>query len=392
MNSVVKANRVEQAMNQAHDTTPNTWQSFRREGLSWILSLVFHSCVLALLALVSVTQPYHPPTDMSVSISKQLTPVSSSSAAEGDPSSIDPQDQLKRMLSDTPLVVPKLMSQIQAPKVMLPKHLSSPMVEADILMEQLSAGDLSAGSDNQQIIPMGLLDGTSTGFQKMIGQWRGSGLDVVLVIDVTGSMKPYLEQAKLRLNQIMGVITGILDDTNDPMQIVRFGVVAYKDYGDDRSFGPSACRWLPLTNNLTLVQRFLDTLHASGGGGVEEPIHRAMHMATDERVMDWKNGRLSVIILVADAPVHKAGKDQLPKIAKRFALNRGGKINTIDTGDGERAGVLEDLQALAHFSGGEAFLLKDQQAFWEHLIVSVFGREYKSDVDLILKRYLKDQQ
>lgn len=356
-----------------------------------MLSLVFHCCVLGLLALVSVTQPYAPPKDLSVSISKELTPASSASAAEGDPSSIDPQQQLKQMLSDTPMVMPQLMSQVQPPKVMLPEHLASPTVQADILMQQLSAGDISAGSDNQQIIPMGLLDGTSAGFQKMVGQWRGTGLDVVLVIDVTGSMKPYLEQAKLRLRQIMGVITGILGDTNDPMQIVRFGVVAYKDYGDDRSFGPSACRWLPLTNSLTLVERFLDTLHASGGGAVEEPIHRAMHLATDDRVMEWKNGRLSVIILVADAPVHKAGKEQLPKIAKSFALTRGGKINTIDTGDGERAGVLEDLQTLAHFSGGEAFLLQDQQAFWEHLIVSIFGREYKSDIDLILKRYLKER-
>ncbi|HAI10410.1 MAG TPA: hypothetical protein DCM28_01815 [Phycisphaerales bacterium] len=379
-------------MKQANDTTQNSWQSFRREGLSWILSLVFHCSILAMLALVSVTQPYQPPADLSVSISKELQPVSSSDAAEGNPTSIDPQEQLKTMLSQTPMIQPKLMTQVQPPKVSLPEHLSSPTQQADILMQQLSAGDLSAGNDNQQIIPMGLLDGTSEGFQKMVGQWRGSGLDIVLVIDVTGSMKPYLEQAKLRLRQIMGVITGILGDTNETMKVVRFGVVAYKDYGDDRSFDNAGRRWQPLTNNMTVVQRFLDSLHASGGGAIEEPIHRAMQLAADERVMDWKNGRLSVIILVADAPVHKAGKEQLPKIAQRFAFTQGGRINTIDTGDGARANVLEDLQTLAQSGHGEAFLLEDQQAFWEHLIVSVFGREYKSDVDLILKRYLKDQQ
>ena len=263
-------------MKQANDTTQNSWQSFRREGLSWILSLVFHCSILAMLALVSVTQPYQPPADLSVSISKELQPVSSSDAAEGNPTSIDPQEQLKTMLSQTPMIQPKLMTQVQPPKVSLPEHLSSPTQQADILMQQLSAGDLSAGNDNQQIIPMGLLDGTSEGFQKMVGQWRGSGLDIVLVIDVTGSMKPYLEQAKLRLRQIMGVITGILGDTNETMKVVRFGVVAYKDYGDDRSFDNAGRRWQPLTNNMTVVQRFLDSLHASGGGAIEEPIHRAM--------------------------------------------------------------------------------------------------------------------
>jgi Mg-chelatase subunit ChlD len=379
-------------MTHANDTSQSSWQSFRREGLSWVLSLVFHCTLLAMLALVTVTQPYQAPEDLTVSISKELDPVSSSDAAEGDPASIDPQQQLKRMLSDTPMVKPQMITQVQTPTVMLPEHLTSPAVQADILMQQLSAGDTSAGSDDQQIIPMGLLDGTTEGFQRMVGQWRGSGLDVVLVIDVTGSMGPYLEQAKRRLRQIMGVITGILGDTTDPMQIVRFGVVAYKDYGDDRTFDPTACRVLPLTTNLTLVQRFLDTLHASGGGATEEPIHRAMQKATSDQLMDWKSGRLSVIILVADAPVHKAGKDQLPQIAKRFAITQRGKINTIDTGDGSRQHVLEDLQVLADNSGGQAFLLKDQQAFWEHLIVSIFGREYKPDIDLILQRYLKDQQ
>lgn len=377
-------------MTQTTQTT-SSWQTIKRDGLSWILSLVFHCSLLALLALVSISQPYHVPEDLSVSISKTTEPVSSSSAAEGDPQSIDPQEQVQRMLSATPIVTPEALTQVEPPKMKLPEHLSSPAVEADVLMQQLSAGDLSAGEDNQQIIPMGLLDGTTEGFQKMIGQWRGSGLDIVLVIDVTGSMGPYLDQVKLRLNQIMGVVTGILGDTTEPMKVVRFGVVAYKDYGDDRSFGPSACRWLPLTNSLTLVRRFLGSLHASGGGAIEEPMHRAMYIAIDPRVMDWKPGRLPVIILVSDAPVHKAGREQLPQIARAFVHDRGGRINTIDTGDGVRRQPLEDLQTLATVGGGEAFLLQDKQAFWEHLIVSVFGREYKSDVDLILKKYLKDQ-
>lgn len=375
-------------MNPTNPQQQTLWQQFRRDGLSWSLSLLIHCCLLLGLTLVSVTQPYIPPEDLSVSIQKTQQPVTSARAAKGDPDSIDTQEQLKNMLSQTPRVEPQVLTQTTPPKVMLPQRLNAPEIQADVLMQQLSATDFSAGNNNQQIIPTGLLDGTTEGFQKMIGQWRGSGLDVVLVIDVTGSMKPYLEQAKLRLNQIMGVITGTLGDTTSPMKIVRFGVVAYKDYGDDRSFGPSASRWIPLTHNIVMVQRFLDTLHASGGGGIEEPMHRAMHIATDPRVMDWKEGRLPVIILVADAPVHKAGKDQLPRIANNFAVNQGGRINTIDTGNGSRIEVLEDLQTLAHIGGGEAFLLNDQKAFWEHLIVSVFGREYRTDIKLILKRYL----
>jgi hypothetical protein len=342
-----------------------------------------------------VTQPYQPPQDLSVSISKTTEPLSSASAAEGDPHSLDPQQQLEHMLSLTPMVTPAALTQIQTPKMTLPKELAAPTLGADVLMQQLSAGDFSAGNDNQQIIPMGLLDGTTEGFQKMIGQWRGSGLDVVLVIDVTQSMRPYLDQAKLRLRQIMGVITGILGDDIDPMKVVRFGVVAYKDkmdFRDGSSYADGTCRLQPLSNSMTLVQRFLDSLQASGGGDYEEPIHYAMKIATDARYMNWVPDRRSLIILVADAPSKKNTGPELERLAHHYAVEQGGRINTIDTGDGSRKQVLSDLQALAHFGGGESFLLEDQQAFWEHLIVSVFGREYKNDVDLILKRYLHDEK
>ncbi|MBL4699678.1 MAG: VWA domain-containing protein [Phycisphaeraceae bacterium] len=374
--------------------TSNPWQKFRRDGLSWSLSLIIHCSILTILALVSVSQPYLAPEDISLSIRKTDEPKSSSQAKQGDSQSIDPQEQLQKLLNQTPMVQPKLLTQIQPPKMLLPEHLKAPNVQADILMQQLHASDLSSGRDRQQIIPMGLLQGTTQGFQKMIGQWRGSGLDVVLVIDVTQSMRPYLDQAKLRLKQIMGVITGILDDETAPMKIVRFGVVAYKDKGDFRNgsgLAQGSCRLQPLTNSLVLVQRFLDSLHASGGGDYEEPITYALRLATDHRYVNWDINRKSLIILVADAPSYKNSEKELKRLATRFGNEHEGRINTIDTGDGKRKQVLQDLQTIAHYGHGESFLLEDQQAFWEHLIASVFGREYKADVDLILQRYLKEK-
>ena len=379
--------------------TTHPWQKFRREGLSWSLSLIFHCSILVILAMVSVTQPYLAPEDVSLSIRKTDEPKNSSQAKQGDSKSIDPQEQLQKLLNQTPMIQPKLLTQIQPQKIKLPEHLKAPNIQADVLMQQLNASDLASGSDNQQIIPMGLLEGTTEGFQKMIGQWRGSGLDVVLVIDVTQSMRPYLDQAKLRLRQIMGVITGILGDETDPMKIVRFGVVAYKDKGDfnrgdfrnSSSFAQGSCRLQPLTHSLVLVQRFLDSLHASGGGGYEEPITLALQLATDQRYINWAVNRKSLIILVADAPSYKNTEKELQRLATRFGNEHEGRINTIDTGDGTRKQVLKDLQTIAHFGHGESFLLEDQQAFWEHLIASVFGREYKADVDLILQRYLKDK-
>ncbi len=221
------------------------------------------------------------------------------------------------------------------------------------------------------------------GFGKMIGRMRGRGLDVVFVLDATDSMSPYIEQSKKRLQQVINVVTHLVPKA-------RFGVVAYKDYGDD--YGPKAVKILPVTSDHQVVRKFISQINAGGGADTPEPINEALAIITNTKKMGWKTMRIKVVILVGDSPIHPSGRMPAFRHARKFAKNLRGTINVIDTGGAGdqqsiRSSVQPDLERIAKDGGGSAFLLKDKEAFWRHLIVSVFGQQYEQDVSTIIERY-----
>jgi hypothetical protein len=248
----------------------------------------------------------------------------------------------------------------------------------------LGAGGGGAGGTGGG--PGGLLEGTSPGFGKYVGSLRGTGLDLVLVLDATDSMTPYIEQAKARLRQVLNVVTGLVPNA-------RVGVVAYKDYGDD--YGPTACRFMALSENHQAVRKFIDETIAGGGGDIPEPIQEALAIATSTRQMGWNARRKRVVILVGDSPCHSTGRAAAYNFAAAFAKD-GGVINVIDTGGTGAPGVARttlqpDLQRIARDGGGSAFLLTDEAAFWRHLIVSVFGERYERDINTIIEKFAKKE-
>ncbi|HUU09002.1 MAG TPA: hypothetical protein VM431_00510 [Phycisphaerae bacterium] len=235
-------------------------------------------------------------------------------------------------------------------------------------------------------VGVGLLDGTSAGFGQHIGQLRGTGLDIVLVLDATDSMAPYIEQAKLRLHQILDVVTGLVPSA-------RFGMVTYKDYGDD--YGPGAVKWVRVSDNVTPVREFIDATTAGGGADIPEPIHEGIRAATSDDRMGWNRRRRRVVILVGDSPCHPSGRKEAFALAAAFAKT-GGTINVIDVGGTgakaiRRTTLQPDLARVAKDGGGEAFLLTDTDAFWRYLIVSVFGQRFEQDVGIIIKKLVREE-
>lgn len=234
-------------------------------------------------------------------------------------------------------------------------------------------------------VGVGLLDGTSSGFGDYIGQLRGTGLDVVLVLDATDSMSPYIEQAKKRLHQILDVITGLVPGA-------RIGMVAYKDYGDD--YGPTAVRAMPIAAEVASIRKFIDGITAGGGADLPEPIHEAVRAAADYEKMGWRRRCRRVVILVGDSSCHASGRKEAFAAAAAFAKG-GGTMSVIDVGGASAAGrprttVQPDLARVASDGGGEAFLLTDADAFWRYLVVSIFGQRFEQDVGIIIKKLVKE--
>ena len=373
---------------------------WKEQTPSWLISLGIHAAVLVVLACIGwrVMQSPQPPVVVELGTAGEVEGGLEGSGDEGEPSPAATAAEA-RTAAAAAVVLPAPLEAVD-PASLLPEPPPAEPLELEPLSRADPAMALLAGligeQDGHDREGLGdLLAGTSSGFQKVIGGMRTQGLDIVLVIDATNSMAPYIEQAKARLRQIVGVVNGLVgvDPTGRRKSNVRFGIVAYKDYGDD--YGLDATQSLPLTDEMEKVYPFIDRIRAGGGGDEPEPIHDALRAAADPS-MGWRRGRRAVLVLVADAPVHALGRAEALERAGDFSKRLRGTINIVDVGGAgqaaARTSVLDDLNRIADAGGGSAFLLKEEQQFWKHLIISIFGHQFEQDVQTIVEKYGEAQE
>ena len=121
----------------------------------------------------------------------------------------------------------------------------------------------------------------------------GVPLDVLFLLDATGSMADEIDQIKATLLSISARI-GDLPSRPD----LRFGMVAYRDRGDE-----FITRLYDFDQD---VQQFSNTIRevvADGGGDDPESLNEALHVAVHEP--SWRLGEaIRLVFLVADAPPH----------------------------------------------------------------------------------------
>ncbi len=115
------------------------------------------------------------------------------------------------------------------------------------------------------------------------------GLDVVFLIDTTGSMGDELERIKTSLL----AVTGKLKAKRDDLQL-RYGAVAYKDLGDDY-----VTMAHPFTDDAAGFNTAMQALSAGGGGDLPESLNQGLARAVEG--MEWRADAAKVVFLVADA-------------------------------------------------------------------------------------------
>src|SRR5437764_8249993 len=124
-------------------------------------------------------------------------------------------------------------------------------------------------------------------------------LEMVFVLDTTGSMGGLIEGAKQR---IWGIINEVMQTPAHPN--VRVGLVAYRDVGDEY-----VTKVLPLTSDLDKVYTTLMDYRADGGGDTPEDVRRAL--ADGVAQAGWAKDATQlqhtaqILFLVGDAPPHE---------------------------------------------------------------------------------------
>ncbi|SOV06446.1 uncharacterized protein UDID_01657 [Ustilago sp. UG-2017a] len=129
----------------------------------------------------------------------------------------------------------------------------------------------------------------------------GRTMDLVFIMDATGSMGSYINSATKNIETICENI--IHSEQLSGPGALRIGLIAYRDHPPQdhtyivKNFG--------FHNKVENVKEALKTLYASGGGDGPEAVTAAMKAALD---LDWRPHATKLAVLIADAPPHGIGE------------------------------------------------------------------------------------
>ena len=176
-----------------------------------------------------------------------------------------------------------------------------------------------------------------------------STLEMVFVLDTTGSMGGLIEGAKQR---VWGIVNEVMQTESRPD--VRVGLVAYRDRGD-----VYVTQVVPLTNDLDQVYSALMSYQAGGGGDTPEDVRRALFDGVTHVGWSPKVDRVAqILFLVGDAPPHDNYADvpDTRSTASKASQN-GIVINTIQCG--RIPGTKEVWEAIAQRGNGQYFAIAE---------------------------------
>jgi hypothetical protein len=145
----------------------------------------------------------------------------------------------------------------------------------------------------------------------------GIPVDIVFVVDTTGSMQDDIDAVKAKLSELVDALAA----TNPDYQC---GVVAYRDRGD--TYLTQVAQ--PLTNDKAKIQTGIASLKADEGGDFREHAYAGIDTGLQEA---WRPKAAHRIILIGDAPPHEGYTDDPRNFTNDIALakNKDVKINAI---------------------------------------------------------------
>ena len=166
----------------------------------------------------------------------------------------------------------------------------------------------------------------------------GPKVDVVFVLDTTGSMGGLIQAAKEKIWSIAGTMAQA-----QPAPEIRMGLVAYRDRGDDY-----VTRIVDLSADLDTVYATLMDFRAEGGGDGPESVNQALYDAVHRISWNQDSDTYRVVFLVGDAPPHMDYQDDVKwSETVEVARSAGIPVNAIQCGqDGSAAEAWKQIAGL----------------------------------------------
>ena len=173
-------------------------------------------------------------------------------------------------------------------------------------------------------------------------------IEVAFVLDATGSMGPYIDDARSRIRSVAADLA-----TGEPRPDVRYALVSYRDKGDD-----FVTRTTPFTGDISAMHKALSETSADGGGDTPEAVLEGLRDAING--LRWtppvpktggQDNTLRLIYVIGDAePQHYADSPKEDDLLKA-ALARGIAIQSIICGQPAGDGRAFFERVAAHSEG-----------------------------------------
>ena len=209
-----------------------------------------------------------------------------------------------------------------------------------------------------------------------------SELDLVFIVDNTGSMGSWIRSAQKNVQKIIRDIEAA--EATD----VRFALVSYRDHPpQDSSF---VTQTHDFTANIKQMQRWVDEMRAHGGGDGPEAVADGLYDASQ---LSYRPNSTKVAVLIADAPPHGLGcqGDGFPngcpighdplEIARSMAA-KGITIYTVICGNFEGQAFYQGISSL---TGGQYVPISSA-----HLLAGVIVGGAQEEISL--ERLMQDAQ
>ncbi|CAN5334479.1 hypothetical protein BH24PSE2_BH24PSE2_21010 [soil metagenome] len=187
-------------------------------------------------------------------------------------------------------------------------------------------------------------------------------VEVVFVLDTTGSMEGLMQAAKDKIWSIASTMASA-----QPAPEIRMGLVGYRDRGDQY-----VTRTVDLSGDLDSMYAALMDFRAEGGGDTPESVNEALQEAIHG--ISWSQDRnaYKVVFLVGDAPPHRDYQDDVPYPRTLAEAREAGiVVNTIQCG--QMGDTIEPWQQIARLGQGRFFQV--EQSGGAVAIATPFDRE-----------------
>ncbi|MDR0512724.1 MAG: VWA domain-containing protein [Treponema sp.] len=160
---------------------------------------------------------------------------------------------------------------------------------AFIDITQTTGGDFNYAANPAELVDM---------IETLLRREAGRSVDIVLCIDTTGSMRPFIDEIRRRLIPAMRELVADFSEW-------RIGIVRYRDY-----FEEYLTRVIPFTNDFNVFQRYLNAIVARGGGDIPEAVFEALYDGVTQ--FPWA-AESRLVILIGDAPPHPRPRGRITR-------------------------------------------------------------------------------